>query len=414
MSTVSMLTYDEAIAIVLGQCSPLESHTVTLAKSYGKILAENLISRDTLPPAPMSNRDGFAVRASDVESASADNPISLKVIGIVACGSVPKDALEAGQAMQTMTGAIVCEGADTIVMVEDTKPGNDGEVRILKASPAGLHIREPGSDVKPKQLVLPTGSSLGAAQIALAATLGYHEVEVIQSPLVGILATGDELLSPEEELVPGKIRNSNGFSLQAQAESLGCKVRNLGTAPDKPERILALVESALDCNVIIVSGGASVGEFDFIDKVLAELGAKTHFDRVAVKPGKPVTFATLGEDKLLFGLPGNPVSSLVSFEIFCRPALQTLAGRKNLFLPTVKATTKQDIKSGMQRRNYMRCVLHRLPDSTFEVTLSGLQESFVTSGVACANGLLVVEKGTGGAKAGETLDVLLLCDLSEV
>lgn len=414
MAHAPMIAYDEALSIVLRHCHALDARSIPLDEALGHVLAAPLVAHDVLPPAPMSNRDGYAVRAADLEGASEGAPVRLRVVGLVPCGTVPERGIAPGEAMQTMTGAIVCEGADAMVMVEDTTRVDDETVELRLAVPTGEHVRAPGSDVRPDELVLASGSIMGPAQIGLAATLGYGEVEVHRAPRVGILSTGDELLPPEAPLTPGKIRNANGFSLAAQVRRLGCPVRNLGTAPDRPDRILAMLESSLDRDVLIVSGGASVGEFDFIDEVLEKLGATIFFDRVAVKPGKPVTFATLGEHTLIFGLPGNPVSSLVSFELFCAPALRALAGRRELHPPRLTVRLKETVRCGKARRNYLRCTVTRNGAGHFEASLSGLQESFVTSGLAQANGLLVIEAGLGGAEVGSDCPALLLCDLSEV
>ncbi|MBI2943923.1 MAG: molybdopterin molybdotransferase MoeA [Candidatus Wallbacteria bacterium] len=402
-----MLTVEEALEIVLGHAQPLAPVSLPLRETLGRVLAQDVVASEDLPAWPNSAMDGYAVQAACTPGASRQAPVRLEVIGQIGAGQVFAGRVGPGQALKIMTGAPFPEGADSIVIVEETDGAASGSVRIFKPATAGDHVRPRGEEVRAGELVLACGRTLRPAEIGMLATLGHATVRVHEPPRVAILATGDELREPGEPLAPGTIRNSNAYALAAQVATAGAIPVPLGIARDTPEELLSKMRRGLEeAHVLVSSGGVSMGEFDFVADVMRALEATVHFDAVALAPGKPTTFATAGP-RLLFGLPGNPVSSMVTFELFVRPALRKMAGATRLFRPRVEAELAVDFKKKPGRRTYVRCVLTAGP-AGYRLTPTGTQSSGVVRSMALANALAIVEAPVDRLPAGSRLPAILL------
>ena len=322
--------------MILAACPPLAPAAVPLADSLGCVTAAPVVAGHDVPSFPNSAMDGFAVRAADTATA----PVTLEVVGTAAAGAPPGVEVGPGQAVRIMTGAVLPPGADAIVMVERTSRGPRGTVVIDVPASPGDHIRWPGEDLRAGQVLFETGTELGPGHLGVLASVGAESVVTIPRPRVGVLSTGDELTSGTAPLVPGQIRDSNRPMLLALVARAGCVPVDLGTAPDDEIAITAAIQRGVaGCDAILTSGGVSVGDFDYVKTVLDRLG-DMHWWQVAVRPAKPLAFGTvLGTP--VFGLPGNPVSSLVSFELFARPALRRMMGHRELFRAEVPAVADE-------------------------------------------------------------------------
>ena len=316
-----MLPVDDALALVLSNAGPLGRESVDFAESTGRLLLEDVRSDLDLPPFPRSAVDGFAVRAGDL----AEVPAKLRVVAEIAAGTFPDRPVGPGETAAIMTGAPVPDGADAVQMVEYST--REGElVELSRSVVSGQNVAPRASEVKRDQIVLRAGTRLDPAAVAVAATVGKTRLEVGRRPTAAVVATGDELVPPGSRPGPGQIRNSNGFSLTAQCRETGAVTSYLGVARDDEASIEELVRAGLERDVLLLSGGVSMGKFDLVEKVLEREGVRFHFDKIALKPGKPLVFGTAEGGTLVFGLPGNPVSTMVTFELFVRVALARLEG----------------------------------------------------------------------------------------
>ncbi|MBI3893893.1 MAG: molybdopterin molybdotransferase MoeA [Candidatus Wallbacteria bacterium] len=402
-----MLTVEEALQTVLGHAAALAPVVLPIAETLGCVLAEPIVAPGDLPAWPNSAMDGYAVQAASTAGATRQTPAALEVVGQIGAGQMFQGTVGGGQALKIMTGAPVPDGADAIVIVEETDGAASGRVAVYRPAAPGDHIRPRGEEVRAGETVLSPGRPIRPAEIGMFATLGYARVRVHARPRVAVLATGDELAGPGEPLRPGQIRNSNGFSLAAQVASAGAVAVPLGVArDDRGELLQKMRQGLLEAQVLLTSGGVSMGEFDFVAGIMRELEATIHFDRVAMAPGKPTTFATAG-DRLLFGLPGNPVSTMVSFELFVRPALRKMAGAARLFRPRIEAALSTDFKKRPGRRTYVRCLVTAGPGG-YSLTPTGTQSSGVLRSMALANALAIVEAPVERLPAGSRLPVILL------
>ena len=365
--------------------------------------AGTVVAGHDVPSFPNSAMDGFAVRAADTAGA----PVELEVVGTAAAGSAPGVTVGAGQAVRIMTGAVVPAGADAIVMVERTAPAGAGRVRIERAATAGDHVRHPGEDIRAGQVLFEPGTELGPGHLGVLASVGASTVDVVPKARVGVLSTGDELTSAPGDLRPGQIRDSNRPTLLALVERAGCVPVDLGQAPDDEAAITAAIERGVaGCDAILTSGGVSVGDFDYVKVVLDRLG-DMHWWQVAVRPAKPLAFGTVGGTPV-FGLPGNPVSSMVSFELFARPALRQMMGHQALFRPEVPALADEALRRQPDgKTHFVRVVATTDDDGRLHVRSSGGQGSHLLRAMALANALAVLPDGDG-VHAGETVKVLLL------
>ena len=399
----------EARDLVLARCEPLPVEDADILDMAGRPLAADVVSGEDVPPFDNSAVDGFAVRCADVQSP----PVDLEVVATVAAGATSSVAVGAGQAVRIMTGAPIPEGADAVVMVEDSEALPGGRVRLTAPASPGGAIREAGSDVRAGDTVFRAGTVVGAAAIGVLASINVRTVPARRRARVAVLATGDELVVDGSPLAPGQIRESNLTMLRQLLADAGCVVEDLGVVRDDESVLEALLfDAAGRCDAIVTSGGVSMGDFDVVKAVLSRI-ADMHWMQVAIKPAKPFAFGTLagggGRRVPVFGLPGNPVSSIVSFEMFARPALRRMMGHeRDLLRPMVRAV----LDAPMRRKADGKVHLVRVhggfgPDGRLHVRDTGPQGSHQLASTAVATGLAVVPDGTG-LSSGDDVDVYLL------
>ena len=393
-----MLTYDQALAQILGQISPLPPADLPLADALGCILAEDVFAPSAVPPFDNSSMDGFAVRAADL----AVIPAALPVAGDIPAGALALPALAPGTALRIMTGAPVPPGADTVIPVEDTEEGVG--VTFLQPFKLGQNIRRAGEDVQVGSRVMALGSCIRPAEVGMAAVVGRARLRAHPRPRVAIVSTGDELVEPGLPLLDGQIYNSNAYALAAQVAEAGGVVTHRLHARDTADALRDAFDQAAGADVLITSGGVSVGDYDFVKAVFAERG-RMDFWRVAIRPGKPVAFGRWDET-VFFGLPGNPVSSMVTFELFVRPALRRLRGLAPS-RPTITARLTEDAGHAPGRQSYQRAVV--TPENGGHVvTPVSKQGSGMMLSMVLANALLVIPADVSVISAGESVTVLLL------
>lgn len=420
---MAFISVDQAQQYILSHITELEAEPVHLFEAVGRVLAEDVVADQDIPPFRNSAMDGYAVRAADTATASPDRPVLLRVVSTVAAGLTPDVAVEPGTAARIMTGAPVPPGADAVVRFEETSEAwppeqrpPDGVIAVCRPVRPGHNVREAGEDVQRGRTVLRRGDCLRPAAVGLLAALGRSTVACVRRPRVGVLATGDELVGPEEPLAPGKIRNSNEYTNVALVIQAGGIPVPLGIARDNVAHLTAKIREALARNVdlIITSAGVSVGDYDMVKHVLAAEG-EMHFWQVAIKPGKPLAFGTIaaeGKRVPLLGLPGNPVAAFVAFEVFARPAIRKMAGLRPLFRRRFQARVQEDITNS-GRRHYMRARVWR-DETTGEllVTTRGsdvrVQGSGILSSLVWANAFAIVPEGVTFIPAGDKVDVELL------
>ena len=405
-----MIPVQTARDMVLAQIPVLGAERLDLLSSLGRILAEDVSAPFDVPPHDNSAMDGYAVRAQDTTGAAPTQPVVLEVIGDVAAGYVSQLSLDAGQSIRIMTGAPLPDGADAVVRVEDTRRGEGPQVIILHAVPPHYDVRRAGEDFPRGQTLLRKGTRLRPAEIGVLASVGRSCLAVYQRPQVAILATGDELVEIDEPLTPGKIMNSNSYALAALVAEAGGIPLRLGIARDTRADLEAKFTQATRADIIISSGGVSVGDFDFVKDMLQRDGSEMQFWSVCMKPGKPFAFGRIG-GKPLFGLPGNPVSAMVSFEIFVRPALLRMMGHAHLYRAIVNATLTEDFHKHDERKHFVRVRLTR-QDDQYRATLTGAQGSGILSSMSKANGLAIIDEDRLVVPAGANVPVMLLDGVS--
>lgn len=395
-----MLTVEEALDQILSRVEPLGVELVDVMAALGRVLAEPVVSRRELPPWPNSAMDGYAIRSADTRGAPAD----LAVVGRIVAGAVPPRALGPGEAMRIFTGAPLPEGADAVVPQEDVEAAG-GRVVVSRRVEPGAFVRPAGEDVRAGDRVVGPGHVVGAAEIGLLATLGYTRVRVHRRPRVAILSTGNELADLGAEPGPGQIPNTNTYSLMAQVVEAGGEPVNLGVVPDRLESLVERLRWGLAADVLVSSAGVSVGELDLVREALTQCGAELHLWQVAMRPGKPITFGSL-EGRPVFGLPGNPVSAMVTFELFVRPALRRMQGCRAVERPRIWARALDAIANPGGRRGYLRVTLAR-EDGGYGARLTGDQGSGILRSMVLADGLAVVPPGTT-VVAGARVEVIVL------
>lgn len=395
-SKYAMVAPEIALETVLRHTPVLASEKVPLAEARGRALARDLFAAADLPPFPASSVDGYAVQSND------PSPVRT-VLAEVTAGVARDVVVTPGTAVRTMTGAPVAPGADAVVMVEYVEE-RGGKITLTRQARAGENVQRAGQDVRSGQLALAEGTLLGAPEVGLLAALGQAQAEVYRRPRVAVLSTGDELVEPWEAAGPAKIRDSNRYALMAAVEATGATAISLGMVKDvraqQQERIRRGLETA---DVLITSGGVSMGVRDLVKGILEEMG-RVHFGRVSMKPGKPLTFATVGE-KVAFGLPGFPVSSLVTFELFVRPALLKMQGYREIERPRVEAVLEHDVTPAPDRTEFQRAVV-RWEGGTLRAATTGLQSSGRLLSMVGANALLIFAPGQKRL-AGEAVPAIL-------
>ncbi len=401
-----MIEPKDAIAQILANTTVLETELRSLEETAGSVLAEDIVSRHPMPPFDNSAMDGYAVRAADIADATEATPVSLKLIDEQPAGRATDVAVGPGTAIKIMTGAPVPAGADTVVQVELTTE-QDGTVDIQAAKKAGRNIRLAGEEMAAGTTAVPTGTTIDHVVIGVLASLGYAQVSVYRRPRIAVIGTGSELVPVEAELSPGKIRDSNSYALTAQAKAIGAEAVRMGVAVDTREETTKMVRAALQqADIVVTSGGVSVGEYDFVKDVIEELGGKLHFWGVRQKPGKPLAFWTIG-DKLVFGLPGNPVASLLCFEEYVRPAALSMMGREKLFRPKVAAALTHDFKKKAGRHHFVGALVERT-ETGYKWTANGRQGSAMLRSITGVDGVAVIPTDVTEMKAGERTVVQLV------
>jgi molybdopterin molybdotransferase len=400
-----MITVDEALDKILSHIHPLGFERVSILDALGRVIAEDIHANRNIPPLDNSAMDGYALMSEDAQKASANHPVRLEVLEELPAGFISTKRLEKGKAIRIMTGAPIPKGADTVIPVEETKK-EDGSVLILKASAPDENIRKSGEDVKKGDRVISKGDMIRPAEVGMLASVGRSFVSVYQKPLVAILCTGDELVDVDGDLDEVKIISSNSYTLAAQVKDCGAIPLQLGIAKDRKAEIEEKLRQGIRADVVISSAGVSVGDYDFVKDVMKSLGMEMIFWKVAMRPGAPLAFGMIGE-KPVFGLPGNPVSSMVSFEQFVRPSLLKMMGRRQLSRPVIEAILKEEIKKMTGRRYFIRGSVSFQKDQ-YVVTTTGEQGSGILRSMVRANGLIVIPEEQEIVKAGERVKVQLL------
>ena len=401
-----MLSVEDALGRVLAAFEPLPPERVPVLETLGQVLAEDIYADMDIPPLTNTAMDGYAVQAADTAGASPEQPVRLRIVYDLAAGYTTDVAVTPGTAIRIMTGAPLPPGADAVVRFEDTE--RDGEwVHIFKGVPVGKNVRQAGEDVQKGALILPRGTEIRPQEVGMLAALGHKEAWGHRRPRVAILSTGDEVIEVDAPWRPGKIRDANSYSNAAQVVRYGGVPLLLGIARDDVAELTAKIRAGLEqgADLFLTSGGVSVGDFDVVKTVLAAEG-EMGFWRVRMKPGKPLAFGHIQSIPLL-GLPGNPVSAMVSFELFARPAILKMLGKTRLAKPTVEATLLDEIRRKDNRRHYLRVMLEKR-DGGYFARLTGDQGSGILLSMVKAQGLAIIPEDADHLPAGARVQVMML------
>jgi molybdopterin molybdotransferase len=401
-----MMSVEEALARILAEIQALPTTQVPLPEALGLVLAQDIVAQEDIPPFSNSAMDGFALLSRDSQPRSGQPP-RLRVTGGVAAGYVADQAVTEGTTMRIMTGAPVPPGADTVIQVELTRSEDPQSewVEIMQAVPPGNNIRPAGEDMHRGQTILLQGNEIGSWEIGVLATLGWANVPVTRRPHIAIVATGDEVIDVDEPLRPGKIRNSNSYLLEAAVRLAGAIPHRLGVARDTVESLREKFTEAIQYDLIITSGGVSVGDFDLVKNIMAEQG-HVDFWRINMRPGKPVAFGSIGNVPLL-GLPGNPVSAAVTFELFGRPVIRKMLGHTRLLRPQVDVVVTDGVNERVMRRHYVRAWVE-WRDGRFVARTTGNQGSHITTSLLHTNALIIVPEGGVQIQAGGSAKAIML------
>jgi len=413
-----VISVEQALDKILNYVDVLEDEQSPILDCLGQVLAEDVYSSINVPPLDNSAMDGYAVQSRDTRGASKQSPRFLRVIDTVSAGSIAGCEVEPGTAVRIMTGAPIPKGADSVVRFEDTdetqRQGSSTEIGILGEAEAGLNIRRAGEDITQGSIVLSQGAVLRPSEVGVLASLGRTTVRVIRRPTVAILTTGDELVDINQPLPAGKIYDSNTYSLAALIRRYGGIPKILGIALDSEDSVVARLRRGLDADMLITTGGVSAGDYDVVKDVLAKQG-EIAFWTVRMKPGKPLAFGTIkGVSKAgiarnipHLGLPGNPVSSMVTFELFVRPAILKMMGKKNLTKPTIEAIVENSVVNSDRRRIFARVLVEKRSGQYF-ARLTGPQGSGILTSMTLANGLVIIPEDKAGVVAGDVVQVMML------
>jgi len=400
-----MLDFEDARKKVLGCARTKEAEFVPLAKALGRVLAEDLKARTPIPPFRKATMDGYAVRSQDLSVVKEDYPITLELIDSLPAGKISRSKVKAGKAVSIMTGAALPEGADTVVKVEDTERKGSKVIVRVKV-PAGENIGEIGEDVAKGELVLQRGTVIGPAEVGMLASLGMKTVKVSIKPSVAVIATGSELVEPGAKLTGGKIYNSNAYALCALASKAGAEPKYLGIAPDRKLELRRKLSQARKYDLLVLSGGVSVGDYDLVKEQLKEFGVKPIFWQVKIKPGKPMFFGTRRQQQV-FGLPGNPVSAMLTFQLFVRPAIDKMLGKNKIGLPAGRAILLDNLTLKPGRRQFIRGILDR-DGMVMQVMPFPFQKSGILKSMVKSNVLIVVPPEIEAMEKGEEVEILFL------
>lgn len=399
---------EKARSLVLEGIEPLPAEDVALGDALGRVLAEDVSSADAVPGFDNSAMDGFAVRAADTDPAGEGSPVRLEITGESRAGHPASEAVGEGQAIRISTGAMLPEDADSVVRIEEASVEDGVLVTEANVEP-GRDIRRAGEDIQPGDVVIEAGTQIGPSELGVLASVGRGTVRCTRRPTLALVSTGDELLDPEDEMTPGGVRNTNAWALRALATLAGAEVVSLGRAGDDPAATREAVAKALEADVAVVCGGVSVGDHDHVRPALEELGAEQRFWGVALRPGRPTWFGTHGGEGagLAFGLPGNPVSAIVTFLLFVRPALRKLAG-EDPARDRTSAVLDSDYEKGPGRTHAIRVGLTLGEDGWHAQPTKGAQGSHVLTSMLGADALAVIPAENESVAAGETVQVELL------
>jgi len=401
-----MIKVSEARKIILDNIDLLGKEIASLDDCLFRVLAEPISARRDVPPRDNSAMDGFALTSRATGGASDGAPVSFPIVRTIRAGDVAGSPLHESEAVRIMTGAPIPDGVDCVVPVENTYVEAEN-LYLTKPLKGGANIRRAGEDIKIMEEILPAGRPLRPADLGLIASQGIAQLKVYRRPEVAILATGDEVVSLGEVPHEAQIYSSNSHALSALVKECGAIPRQLGIARDDPDHLAAMIEEGLQSDVLVTTGGISMGDFDYLKDVFGKIGVEVLFWKVAQKPGKPMTFG-LRRQKPVFALPGNPVSTMLSFELYVRPALRKMMGHSRLFRPTVRAVLEQDIKKKRGRRNFIRGIVERKKNGVLYARTTGEQGSGILRSMSAANGIIVLSEDEEGAKAGELVEVYLI------
>jgi molybdopterin molybdotransferase len=416
-----VISVETALDKILNSIQPLGIEEPTILECLGQVMAEDIYSEINVPPRDNSALDGYALRAADIKDAGPQNIRVLRVIDMVAAGGNPLKKVESGTAVRIMTGAPTPEGADCVVGFEDTDEAQrsvsagmiPSEIGIMTEESSGANIRKAGESIKKGDLVLAKGTIIRPSEVGVLASMGRAKIKVIRRPVIAILATGDELTNLGEPLTEGKIYNSNTYSVAAQVMREGGLPRILGIALDNEASVVAKINQALDADLLVTIGGVSMGDYDVVKDVLARQG-EIVFWKVRTKPGKPLAFGTIrrmkgptSQDLPHLGLAGNTVSCMVNYELFVRPAILKMMGKKNLVKPSVEAVLEDEILNNDGRRIFARVIVQKR-EGKYYARLTGPQGSGILTSMAMANGLAIVPEDNARVSKGDILQVLML------
>jgi molybdopterin molybdotransferase len=415
-----MIPVEEALKKILSYVGALEPERKPILDCLGQVLAEDVHSDIDVPPLDNAAMDGYALRAEDTRGGSESSPVYLAVVGEVAAGSMPTKDVKPGTAIRIMTGAPLPEGADAVVQFENTdevsRKSSGGDVRqigILCQAKKRLNVRGRGEDIAKGTIIIKNGEVLRPQEIGVLASLGHPSALVVRRPIVAILATGDELIAVDQPLTPGKIHNSNTYTIAAEVSRYGGIPKILGIGRDSVQSLTEKIDEGLDADMLITSGGVSKGDYDMVKDVLAERG-EIGFWTVSMKPGKPIAFGIIkktegGREKKVphLGLPGNPVSSVVTFEQFARPAILKMMGKKMLTKPVIRAVIENDVVATDERRLFARVNVTKR-GGQYYASITGHQGSGILTSMTRANGLAVIPENSRGVKAGDIVEVQML------
>ena len=418
--TSDMISVEEARDRILAFFSRLEAVDVPLLDALGQVVAEDIVAPFDIPPADNTAMDGYAVHAADTDGAAEDDPRELRVVANLAAGYVMETPVGPGEAVRIMTGAPMPPGADAIVPFEETDeplrdvgeaPTKGDRVKVFKAANVSANIRFRGEDMHQGDTIISAGSVVRPSEVGVMASVGMNTVQVTRRPTVAILSTGDEITEPGQPLEPGRIYDSNAYSVAALVTRYGGIPKLLGIAKDTVEDLTAKIREGFRADMIVTSAGVSRGDFDVVKDVLAREGA-IDFWTVRMKPGKPLAFGAFntpdGRKVPHLGLPGNPVSSMVSFELFGKPAIDKMMGRSSHDRPILKAVTRDPVVNTDARRFYARCIVTRQDDGTYEADLTGPQGSGILTSMVSANALTIIPEDLPRAEPGDEIDVMMI------